>query len=225
VRDLESDDFLAPLRASQSVAFTAMATWALQNYGDQPVTPLLRGMRLDVKAVRPGSLRIEDVTNETDMAPPILPGERTLNPWDVFVSDGERQLELARIGSRTHYDTGAAEPTLDSIESKHRLTVRIVPEVLFSTEPFEDVSAMGTQMIDGIPVLAYRFTDTGYDEEEEWWYVAADTGLPMRVSVLQVDEGACLVEMTRTDFSDWVIDPELPASTFDTTPPHDAEST
>ena len=74
------DDFLKPLRECRSVRFFAMRTWRVRDHGGLEVTPLLRGMRLEVKAARPGSLRIEDVTGPGDMEPPYLPGERVLSP-------------------------------------------------------------------------------------------------------------------------------------------------
>jgi hypothetical protein len=132
------------------------------------------------------------------------------------VSDGEHQIELARFGDSIDYDTGTAAPILDLIESKHRLTPTIVPDVLFATEPFHDVEAMSEREIEGEPVLAYRFT---CEDEEEWWYVARDTNLPLRISLFQADARAQLVEMRQADFSGWILNPDLAASTFDTTPP------
>lgn len=144
---------LAELIVCQSVSFFAMTTWTLPT-AEGKESPLLRGMKLAVKAQRPGSLRIEDVTTNEDMPPPYLPGERILNPWDVFVSDGKCQYELASASKC--YEAAKAAHKLQQTRHRHGLPRFVAPDILFAKDPLESFTLQGEAFLNDLPVAVYR---------------------------------------------------------------------
>ena len=203
------------LETVQSVTFTAK-NW----YGDVGTDGrevLNPGQKWAVKAARPGKLRMQDISRPED----IKPGEAfECIPSDLLISNGKTWIEMLQV--LHEYEVGKAALTLDMMESKNGLSSLINPDLLFAKDVFHEFSLQfrGYERQSGIAVGVYTLSSiTAHGMKVRWELsIAKETGLPTRISEFRQDEGK-YYEYLRTDYSDWVLNPTLPASLFDPTPP------
>src|SRR5437764_1438667 len=120
------------LETATSFSFIAKVSKADRSLGITPKTRLIPGQRLAVKVSRPASLRIDDVSTKKDWAS----GRYFMgNPYNVFVSNGLSQLELARE-SNCYLLTSAAT-TFEGIDSHRGLPSLIAYEIVLAGEPLK----------------------------------------------------------------------------------------
>lgn len=202
---------MAPLVHAQAVSFKARVFFV----ASEPSGALRPGQTFLVQAKRPASLRVEDVSRAEDYKPT---QEIILLPFSQLVSDGKTQIE---VNPSIHvFVRWRAAPTLERIVSSGEMNAFLAPDVLFSPAPLRLFHEAAGSEVDGATVRIFRRTRTvkGVTFERRL-YVARETGLPVRVSNFVADHPGRFTEGDRTDFSDWRLDPVLPASTFDPTPP------
>ena len=176
----------------------------------------IRGQILSVHAKRPGSIRIEEIEPE-DFEEGFISGD----PFNVFVSNGVSQYELARE-SNAYVESQSSE-LLREAHSIMGLTSFIFPEILFKTQEIDAVCLNSQYIFADQAASEYLIKINDSDDAQCRLYIAHASGLPLCISVLHVDETGQVEESQRTDFSEWNINPPLDEAIFDPTPPKDAE--
>lgn len=204
------------LLQARSVAFTARV-WEPDPTKAQDRRLLLQ-LVLSVKAARPASIYIVDVSATS-------PGHASFIGnlfYDVFVSDGKSQYEWNR--HRHFYTTDKAAATLEVVKSTSGLTMFINPDILFAADPWAGFTFTGNRTINGKPAQVYTASAGKKEDRSKYLlFLFRRTGLPVRISYFSPDANGRVVEDMRTDYSDWKLNVNLPASTFDTTAPRDAK--
>lgn len=219
----ESSPSLSALTAAQSVTFTARTWIARIDDEGRPLGGLMPGQAFAVQVRRPGSLRIEEVREDAVIEEAIKrAGCFAGNPFGVFISDGDRQIEVCKTSAVFIEDTAAS--LLEEIDSKRGLPGTLNIDVLFADEPLADFEPMGEDLVEGAPITVYvddRTEDA--DGIQYRLYIDKVSGLPVRMSDFEPGESDAWVEAIRVDYSAWEFGVDLPDSTFDTTPPADAK--
>lgn len=179
---------------------------------------LLPEQELTVYALRPGSLRIE-----ASRPKGLKEGEEWIaNPFNLLISNGKEQLELARE-SKLYYHYKAA-PKLDEVESRNGLHIKISPDILFTNSPLRDFKYEGEAEKEGKAVSIY-FTELPYRNGKVKYVLWLDrkTKLPMRLAIFMPNKSGNVIESERAEFYNWKLNPKLSPSLFDPTPPPDAK--
>ncbi len=208
------------LYAFQSVSFVAKDLRASLDDRGEPCAPLLPGQTFFVQAQRPGRLRIQDITTNEDLAGSPSIGT---SPYGLFVSDGETQLELRKTDNTFRQSPAAS--TLDALTSKSGLVEVLSPDALFADEMPSAFQPAGDATLDNVPVSWFTRPHDYYGvASEQKVYLDKQTGLPLRISVFssQSENAQPAVEIQRTNFSSWTLNPAIPDTAFLTTPPADA---
>ncbi len=202
---------MAPLVRAQTVSFKSRVFYV----SSEPNGTMRPGQTFLVQAKRPASLRVEDVSRDTDYRPG---QEIILLPFDKLVSDGKSQIDIN--AARRVYVRRKAAPTLTRLVSEGDLTTYLAPDVLFAAAPLSGFTETAPAAVNNVPVRVFvrRRTVRGVTFERRL-SIARDTGLPARVANFVADRPGHFTEGDRTDFSGWEINPPLPAATFNAAPP------
>ncbi len=215
------------LHGCDSVSFIAKDLRASLDDRGEPCAPLIIGQTLFVQAQRPGRIRIEDVTINEDLAGHFAIGT---SPYGLLVSDGGTRLELRKTDNTFLLHSAAS--TLDALTSESGLAEVLSPDVLFANKPTDAFQRAGDETLDTLSAAVYTRTHTYYGlVTEQRVYLDKQTRLPLRIAVFSREDTEPKVEIQRTNFSSWTLDPVLPATAFLAVPPpgalpeSDADST
>lgn len=200
------------LEATKSVTFKAEVSY---NHEEGNETKFVLGQDFVVQAKRPGLLHIQNVTERSKFN---RPGGIQIVPFCDFVSNGKNQLEIA---SASHvYQQHPAAATLNKVLGSEGLPFLLNINLMFATHVIHDfhLKYVDRVVINGTETAEFKSPIAQLEGGQYVSYIAVQTGLPLRVSILESDDRGKLFETTRTDYSDWKLDVDLPAATFDTTP-------
>jgi len=211
------------LRNAVSASFIARTWYSGHDLGSKLRDELIPGQAFDVRVRRPGSVYIAE--NRTD---PVMEEARTKagtfcgNPFDLFVSDGERQYELA---SASHvYFAGPAASKLVHIKSKRGLPESLSIPFLFNKRMHAWFDHRQEAIGDGRQAVCL---DGGWDDSSparnDRLWLDSITGLPMYLSEYEHSNEDEPVELRRIDYSDWELNLKISDSVFDPTPPADSK--
>lgn len=209
----------ARLKDAQSASFVARTWYSKHDFGGKLLDGLMPGQAFDVKVRRPGSVCIAEIDHD-----PIMEEARSRagmfggNPFDVFVSDGANQYELA---SASHaYFAGQAAASLSRIKSKRGLPESLAIPCLFKKNMFAGFNRRHESIVNGKHAICLDGEwDDGSPTRADRLWLYSETGLPMYLSRYEADKEGEAIEIGRIDYSNWELDPEISDSLFDPTPP------
>lgn len=203
---------LDDIKRANSVAFVASVSFS----GDaQPFLPesTFTDRTLAVAARRPADLRIQDITTIPEGAETVV-----LRLYDLFISNGRRQIEIAD-GSDL-YSATDTRALLADIRGTKGLTVAIAPGIVFAADPLAGFRYYGNGALGGAPSLIFSRSQLGTSAPvEQRIYLSGDGSSLLRYAEFASSGGREPAEQWRVDFSKWVINPEFPDAMFDPTPP------
>lgn len=201
---------MSPLAKARSVSFHAEVSKITHSGPNSEKLSLAPAERLTVVAERPSSIRIEATFPER-WGPAIL-----FNPFRVFVSNGLEQVDLAP-DSGVSFKSRAA-PRLADVRSDVGLPNLLPMDVQFSQEPLSPPFAPSTGG-SAVPGRAgvQRMLSTATGQIKQVLRTDGVTGFPIRYSEFAKLSG-CWMEVERIEFTDWRINLEVPAGTFDLPP-------
>lgn len=196
-----------PAMGCRSLSFVAKVSFARPNAGTW--TELAPGPTYRVEAVRPGSLRIQPAGVPTPGAP---------FGKDIYVTDGRGQLACSAADHGCAlWPIGVDLPTAGRIRGPVGL---IDTDIVFADQPVRGWHSNGVDIaIDGRQVSPYIRRQIEHNiEHMQRLYIGKD-GLPVRYSDYEPNHAGHFIEVRRTDFSDWRLNPSIAPSTFELTPP------
>ena len=203
-----------------SVTFTAEVSFAFPDRFSSGKEVALEQLQIiNVHARRPGYIYIENITPLPEYKPGMMYGT---NPFNIFVSDGKKQHEYTREGHIYVSDIAAKE--LHAIQSRFGLTVLIGTDTLFADDPLSGYKEEGRVLAKGSDDLVLsRIVEIMNKSWKQILLISSKTGLPVRLSLFKIDSGSEM-EIRRTTYLNWILNPDIPEDIFDFLPPANAKS-
>lgn len=204
---------------AKTLSFKA-TTWSFKSEGNAPPR-LVKYQTLDVKAAKPGSLRLDVIEPKGPVEETTPDGRKIISlvPFNLFVSNGKKGYSLDRMAGT--YQPVEVSPDLDTPSSAPGPGME-GQEILFDHDPLQGYGfkLQGTATISGETVAVYEALVPFQGRKLRYVLdVGKKSGLPVRISYFDKDKTGKWIEYNRIDYSQWVLNPHFPANTFDPTPP------
>lgn len=202
------------LATAQSLAFTAKLTYG--SYGASENTRK-QGPTFLIKARKPDCLRIEERLADLRHAKGIF----IVVPYDALITNGKSQTDLNLTSKK--YTLRPPARSLAEVQSEQGIDSLVCCGLLFAPDMLRATKAIyeREEVIEGQKVAVYRAPPPQIGHAQYVLYLDPESGLPRRISLFDMDSDGHIFEWERTDFSDWQLNPNLPDTLFDTTPPAD----